>query len=105
MAQLPLSYKGAFGNRKTVTKCAAQFSHNVNIFLRIYLNFSPEFGGRDKKEKQKRSGNSGFEEFPRPLVNYQMEAIRRFNYPYQALEEAVVNAFYHRLSFLSVNYD
>ena len=29
-------------------------------------------------------------------VNYQMEAIRRFNYPYQALEEAVVNAFYHR---------
>ena len=30
-------------------------------------------------------------------VNYQMEAIRRFNYPYQALEEAVVNAFYHKL--------
>lgn len=29
-------------------------------------------------------------------VNYQMEAIRRFNYPYQTLEEAVVNAFYHR---------
>lgn len=29
-------------------------------------------------------------------VNYQMEAIRRFSYPYQALEEAVVNAFYHR---------
>ena len=29
-------------------------------------------------------------------VNYQMKAIRRFNYPYQALEEAVVNAFYHR---------
>ena len=29
-------------------------------------------------------------------VNYQMEAIRRFNYPYQALEEVVVNAFYHR---------
>ncbi len=29
-------------------------------------------------------------------VNYQMEAIRRFNYPYLALEEAVVNAFYHR---------
>ena len=25
-----------------------------------------------------------------------MEAIRRFSYPYQALEEAVVNAFYHR---------
>ena len=30
-------------------------------------------------------------------VNYQMEAIRRFNYPYQALEEVVVNAFYHAL--------
>lgn len=29
-------------------------------------------------------------------VNYQMESIRRFSYPYQALEEAVVNAFYHR---------
>ncbi len=29
-------------------------------------------------------------------VDYQMEAIRRFSYPYQALEEAVVNAFYHR---------
>jgi ATP-dependent DNA helicase RecG len=26
----------------------------------------------------------------------QMEAIRAFNYPYQAIEEAVVNAFYHR---------
>lgn len=29
-------------------------------------------------------------------VDYQMEAIRRFSYPYQSLEEAVVNAFYHR---------
>lgn len=29
-------------------------------------------------------------------VDYQMESIRRFSYPYQALEEAVVNAFYHR---------
>lgn len=29
-------------------------------------------------------------------MNYQMEAIRRFSYPYQAIEEAVVNAFYHR---------
>lgn len=29
-------------------------------------------------------------------VDYQMEAIRRYSYPYQALEEAVVNAFYHR---------
>jgi ATP-dependent DNA helicase RecG len=37
-------------------------------------------------------------------VNYQMEAIRKFNYPYQALEEAVVNAFYHRdyLSYQSI---
>lgn len=26
-------------------------------------------------------------------VDYQMESIRRFSYPYQALEEAVVNAF------------
>lgn len=25
-----------------------------------------------------------------------MEAIRRFSYPYQTLEEAVVNVFYHR---------
>ncbi len=29
-------------------------------------------------------------------VNYQMEAIRCTSYPYAALEEAVVNAFYHR---------
>lgn len=29
-------------------------------------------------------------------VPNQMEAIRIFNYPYQAIEEAVVNAFYHR---------
>ena len=29
-------------------------------------------------------------------VDYQMESIRRFSYPYQALEESVVNAFYHR---------
>ncbi len=37
-------------------------------------------------------------------VNYQMEAIRRFSYPYQALEEAVVNAFYHRdyMSYQSI---
>ncbi len=37
-------------------------------------------------------------------VNYQMEAIRRFSYPYQALEEVVVNAFYHRdyLSYQSI---
>jgi ATP-dependent DNA helicase RecG len=29
-------------------------------------------------------------------VPHQMEAVRIFNYPYQAIEEAVVNAFYHR---------
>jgi ATP-dependent DNA helicase RecG len=29
-------------------------------------------------------------------VPNQMEAVRIFNYPYQAIEEAVVNAFYHR---------
>jgi ATP-dependent DNA helicase RecG len=29
-------------------------------------------------------------------VQNQMEAVRIFNYPYQAIEEAVVNAFYHR---------
>lgn len=29
-------------------------------------------------------------------VSYQAEALRTFNYPYAALEEAVVNAFYHR---------
>lgn len=29
-------------------------------------------------------------------VPYQAEAIRYFNYPYQALEEAIVNAMYHR---------
>lgn len=29
-------------------------------------------------------------------VPNQMEALRIFNYPYQAIEEAVVNAFYHR---------
>lgn len=29
-------------------------------------------------------------------VPNQMETLRIFNYPYQAIEEAVVNAFYHR---------
>ena len=29
-------------------------------------------------------------------VSNKMEALRVFNYPYQAIEEAVVNAFYHR---------
>ncbi len=29
-------------------------------------------------------------------VPNQMEALRIYNYPYQAIEEAVVNAFYHR---------
>lgn len=29
-------------------------------------------------------------------VPNQMEALRIMNYPYQAIEEAVVNAFYHR---------
>lgn len=29
-------------------------------------------------------------------VSYQAEALRTYNYPYAALEEAVVNAFYHR---------
>lgn len=29
-------------------------------------------------------------------VPNQMDALRIFNYPYQAIEEAVVNAFYHR---------
>ncbi|MCD8205107.1 MAG: putative DNA binding domain-containing protein, partial [Clostridia bacterium] len=37
-------------------------------------------------------------------IDFQMEAVRRFNYPYKALEEAVVNAFYHRdyMSYQSV---
>ena len=30
-------------------------------------------------------------------IHNQMEALRIMNYPYQAIEEAVVNAFYHRL--------
>lgn len=36
-------------------------------------------------------------------VPNQMEALRIKNYPYQAIEEAVVNAFYHRdyMSFVS----
>ena len=29
-------------------------------------------------------------------VPNQVEALRIFNYPYQAIEEAVVNVFYHR---------
>lgn len=29
-------------------------------------------------------------------VSYQAEAIRYFNYPYPAIEEALVNAMYHR---------
>lgn len=29
-------------------------------------------------------------------VDYQMESLRRVSYPYQALEEVIVNAFYHR---------
>ncbi len=37
-------------------------------------------------------------------VSYQKEAVRRVSYPYQALEEAVVNAFYHRdyMSYQSI---
>ena len=33
-------------------------------FIKIIL---PEFGGKDKRKKQKKSGNMGFKEFPRPL--------------------------------------
>ena len=36
-------------------------------------------------------------------VDGQAEAIRFFNYPYQAIEEALVNAVYHRLSEASDN--
>jgi hypothetical protein len=35
--------------------------------LKIYKKLFLEYGGRDKKEKQKKSANSGFKEFPRPL--------------------------------------
>lgn len=37
------------------------------VFWKFIKIFSPRFGGRDKKEKQKKSGNMGFKEFPRPL--------------------------------------
>ena len=36
-------------------------------------------------------------------VDGQAEAVRFFNYPYQAIEEALVNAVYHRLSEASDN--
>ncbi|WP_044989506.1 hypothetical protein, partial [Schaedlerella arabinosiphila] len=38
------------------------------VFWKFIKIFSPRFGGRDKKEKQKKSGNMGFKEFPRPLI-------------------------------------
>jgi hypothetical protein len=37
------------------------------VFRKFTKIFSPGYGGRNKKEKQKRSGNMGFKEFPRPL--------------------------------------
>ena len=40
----------------------------MSIVLVEYIKiFTLEFGGRAKKEKQKKSGNMGFKEFPRPL--------------------------------------
>ena len=40
----------------------------MSIVLVKYIKiFTLEFGGRAKKEKQKKSGNMGFKEFPRPL--------------------------------------
>ncbi len=38
------------------------------VFLKYVGIFSPGYGGREKGRKQKKSGNSGFKEFPRPLV-------------------------------------
>ena len=41
---------------------------HMSIVLVKYIKiFTLEFGGRAKKEKQKKSGNMGFKEFPRPL--------------------------------------
>ena len=43
----------------------------MSIVFRKFIKISPpEFGGNDKKEKQKKSGNRGFVEFPRPLDIY-----------------------------------
>ena len=42
----------------------------MSIVFRKFIKISPpEFGGNDKKEKQKKSGNRGFVEFPRPLTD------------------------------------
>ena len=50
-----------------VTKRAAHFELYVNRFWKFIKNFLLEFGGKDKTEKQKKSGNTDFKEFPRPL--------------------------------------
>lgn len=34
------------------------------LLSKIFLS---EYGGKEKTEKQKKSGNMGFKEFPRPL--------------------------------------
>ena len=48
------------------------------VFWKFIKIFSPRFGGRDKKEKQKKSGNMGFKEFPRPLINENGGAVQHF---------------------------
>ena len=43
----------------------------MSIDFRKFIKIlPPEFGGKDKKEKWKKSGNMGFKEFPRPLIEW-----------------------------------
>lgn len=50
--------------------CVLQILADMSIaFWKFNKNFLSEFGGKDKTGKQKKSGNIGVKEFPRPLCS------------------------------------
>ncbi len=63
----------------------------------FYINALKQDGypGQETYEEQHKYLMMGLNPLD-PKIKDQMEALRIFNYPYQAIEEAVVNAFYHR---------
>ena len=67
---MPLSAPAAYSGHPDGCRCRSWSSCRNNVpscvwkFSKVFLS---EFGGKDKTEKQKKSGNMGFEEFPRPL--------------------------------------
>ena len=63
-----ITTRGAFGAWRIWSPNAPHILSYMSIaFWKFNKNFLPEFGGKDKTEKQKKSGNMGFKEFPRPL--------------------------------------